>query len=116
MKFFTSADLQRRTGEVQTSAAEAPIAITDYNKPRNIILSVTEYVRLKQAVGERVPEELVPKRPVVLRPGVDALGYNTRDLAAAARQMASDASSGRTEEAVMVELERVRTRLDGRRR
>ena len=116
MKLFTSADLQRRTGEVQTSAADAPIAITDYNRPRNIMLSVTEYVRLKQAVGERVPEELSPKRPVVVRPGMDALGYDTRDLAAAARRMASDFASGRTEEAVTAELERVRTRLGGRRR
>lgn len=58
----------------------------------------------------------MPKRTVVVRSGGDALGYDTRDFAAAARETAADALSGRNGKAVSAELESVRRRLAGLRR
>ncbi|AWV19851.1 hypothetical protein A3862_29900 (plasmid) [Methylobacterium sp. XJLW] len=113
MQMFTSADLQRRTGDVQASATEAPVAITDYGKPRNVMLSVTEFARLKRAAGEGVPEELAARRRAFVRHVPDPLGYDVRDLGTAARQMADDALSGRTGEAVSAELAAVRARFGG---
>lgn len=116
MLSFTSADLQRRTGEVQASAGQEPVVLTDYGKPRNVMLSVDEYVRLKKAAGETISPALIPKRPVVARPSPDALGYDTHDLDAAARRMAEDALSGSTAVAVDAELARVRSLFAGARR
>ena len=110
MLMFTSADLQRRTGDVQSKAGEAPVAITDYKRPRNVMLSVEEFVRLKRLAGETVPHGLEAKRPTTVRPVSDPLGYDVRDLDCAVRQMAEDVSQGRTLEAVATELAAVRAR------
>lgn len=58
----------------------------------------------------------MPKVAVVVRSGGDTLGYDTRDVAAVAREMAADALSGRNGKAVSAELESVRKRLAGLRR
>lgn len=113
MEMFTSADLQRRTGAVQGSAGLKPIAITDYGKPRNVMLSVEEFVRLKRAAREPVPEALLPKRSVVVDAVDDPLGYDVDDIAQAARSMAEDVRTGRTRDAIEAELSRVRERFAG---
>lgn len=55
------------------------------------------------------------KRPSIVRPTADQLGYDTSDFTAVARQMAGDALSGRTQEAVAAELAAIRARFAGRR-
>lgn len=113
MKSFASQDLQRNTGDLQTAAAVSPIVVTAHGKPRNVMMSVDEFARLKRRAGEDIPIELRPREAVVLRPLPDALGYDTTDLAAAAEQMASDEFEGRGEEAVQTELSVLRKRFNG---
>ena len=114
MILFTSIDLQKRTGNVQRAAAQNPIAITSHGQPRNVMLSVEEFRRLKQAAGEAIPAELRKPRAVTVRPQDDPLGYDVSDLAEAARQMAEDVASGRTDEAVQAELAAVRAHFGDR--
>ena len=114
MALFSSLDLQKRTGEIQIAAAREPVVITHHGKPRAVMLSVDEYIRLKERAGEPVPTEVRAKRAVTVRLDDDPLGYDVSDLGAAARRMAEDALSGRAAEAVEAELARVRRRF-GRR-
>lgn len=108
MKSFTSQDLQRNTGDLQLAAAVSPIVVTAHGKPRNVMMSVDEFSRLKIAAGEVVPPELRPKEAPVIRAVHDPLGYDTSDIAQAATQMAEDDAEGRGEEVVQQELTAVR--------
>jgi prevent-host-death family protein len=105
MKSYTSLDLQQRTGDIQRAAAVEPVVITSHGRPRMVISSVEEFVRLKEASGEPVPEEAVRKRKAVTRRGLpdDPLGYETSDLRTCALTMAEAALSGRNR--VFVEAE-----------
>ncbi|MDX3925540.1 MAG: type II toxin-antitoxin system prevent-host-death family antitoxin [Shinella sp.] len=110
---FTSIDLQKQTGDVQRAASRDAVVITSHGKPRNVMLSVEEFARLKNAAGEQIPSELTLKRAVTVRHVQDPLGYDVGDFASAARKMAEDALSGRTAPAVNEELEAVRRRFRG---
>ena len=55
MVAFSSLDLQKRTGEIQAAVAREPVVITHHGKPRAVMLSVDEYIRLKERAGEPVP-------------------------------------------------------------
>lgn len=48
MRNFTSAELQRRLGEIQDIALSQPVSITRHGRARLVILSVAEYDRLKR--------------------------------------------------------------------
>jgi hypothetical protein len=95
----------------QRAASRDAVVITSHGKPRNILLSVEEFRRLKEAASEEVPIDLNVKRAVTVRHLPDPLGYDVSDLKAAARKMAEDALSGRTKDAVNRELAAVRTRF-----
>ena len=110
MQTFTSIDLQKQTGDVQRAASREGAVITSHGKPRNVMLSIEEYRRLKLAAGEALPES-AEARPAVVRHRDDPLGYDVRDLGAAARKMAEDALAGRNDDAVAAELNALRSRL-----
>ena len=110
MRTFTSIDLQRQTGDVQRAASREGAVITSHGKPRNVMLSVEEFRRLKLAAGEMLPDP-VEARPSAVRPVSDALGYDMGDFPAAARRMAEDALSGRDDTAVAAELTALRSRF-----
>jgi len=114
MVIFTSLDLQKITGDVQRAAAQAPVVITSHGKPRNVMMSVEEFRRLKLAVGETVPLEVQPVSVTVIRKADDPLGYDVSDLAAVAAKMAADEASGAGEAAVQAELGVVRSRFRGK--
>lgn len=112
MEAFSSLDLQQRTGDVQQAAARAPVLLTNHSRPRNIMMSVEEYRRLKTAVGEPIPPE-VQERGGTVRGRVDPLGYDMSACGAAIEKMIADVKSGRTRSAVAAELAAVRRAYSG---
>jgi prevent-host-death family protein len=109
---FTSLDLQQRIGEVQNAALKEPVAVTFHGRPRNVMMSVEEFERLKTAAGESLPADLRKARAVTQR-GLpdDSLGYDTSDFWACAEAMADAALSGRNKLAVQAEISAVEMRL-----
>jgi prevent-host-death family protein len=113
MKQFTSLDLQQQTGEIQRAVMAEPVVITSHGKPRAVMLSVDEFLRLKGAAGEAVPREAMGRGRTVVQRGVpiDPLGYDTRDLRSCALAMAAAALSGRNRAAVQAEIAAAERRL-----
>jgi hypothetical protein len=61
MKSFSTGDLSRKIGDVTHAASQAPISITQHNKPRYVMMSVEVFERLnpRRAFGvEEVPDEI----------------------------------------------------------
>jgi hypothetical protein len=100
--------MQKGIGDVQLEASREPVLITSHGKPRCVLLSVDEFARLKEGVGEPVPSEIRKRRGQTFRSQPDFLGYDLTDIDAAMRAMTEDALSRRTEEAVENELAAVR--------
>lgn len=46
MKSFSTGDLSRKIGDVTHAASQAPISITQHNKPRFVMMSVETFQRL----------------------------------------------------------------------
>lgn len=115
MKSYTSLDLQQRTGDIQRAAIVEPVVITSHGRPRMVISSIEEFVRLKAASGEPVPQDMLRERKAVVRRGLpdDPLGYDTTDLRACALAMAEAALSGRNRAYVDAEIAAVKKRLRG---
>jgi hypothetical protein len=112
MREFSSLDLQQQSGEIQRSAAAAPVVVLNHGKPRSVMMSVEEFRRLKIAAGETLPSEVERPRRVVRRgPLRDPLGYTTTDLRQVAATMADAAQSGRNRDAVRAEIAAVERRL-----
>lgn len=107
MQTFTSIDLQKQTGDVQRAASREGAVITSHGKPRNVMLSIEEFRRLKLAAGE-TPPDIVETKPAVIQHRVDPLGYDVRDFERAAGKMSEDAIAGRDESAVSSELAALR--------
>jgi hypothetical protein len=116
MQTFSSIDLQKQTGDVQRAASQEGAVITSHGKPRNVMLSVQEFCRLKKVAGEPIPPSLVRPKAVTVRHVRDHLGYDVRDFRGAAQKMAEDACSGTNDEAVEVELNAVRQKYQDFRR
>jgi prevent-host-death family protein len=112
---ITSQELQRQVGEVQVEAARAPVIITNHGRPRSVLMSAEEFVRLKELAGEPVVVEGLRKRAVTFRGAADPLGYDVSDPVAAMLLMARDANAGRTRQAVQDELAGVRKHFGARR-
>ncbi len=110
MQAFSSIDLQKQTGDVQRAANREGAVITSHGKPRNVMLSVEEFCRLKRIAGEAVPTGLLPKA-VTVRHVADPLGYDVGQFATAARKIADDALAGNNEAAVATELAAVRKKF-----
>lgn len=62
MKTFSALDLQKKTGDIQFAAAVAPVVITKHGKPRSVMMSHDEFVRLKRAAGEPIPALQSPEK------------------------------------------------------
>jgi prevent-host-death family protein len=107
-------ELQKKIGDVQAEASREAVLITSHGKPRCVLLSVEEFARLKEAVGEPVPGEIRKRRGLTFRAQHDPLGYDLTDLDAAMRAMTADALSGRSKDAVQSELAAVRRRFGSR--
>jgi hypothetical protein len=112
MREFSSLDLQQQSGEIQRSAAAAPVLVLNHGKPRSVMMSVEEFRRLKLAADEALPVEVAKPRPIVRRgPLKDPLGYDTTNLRQVALAMADAAESGRNRDAVRAEIAAVERRL-----
>ncbi|HYG88014.1 MAG TPA: type II toxin-antitoxin system prevent-host-death family antitoxin [Azospirillum sp.] len=64
MQRFTAFDLQRNVGPVQDAAMQAPVAITHHGRDRLVLMSASEFARLKrrdkQVIAiEEMPEEFI---------------------------------------------------------
>ncbi|MBZ0262890.1 MAG: type II toxin-antitoxin system Phd/YefM family antitoxin [Hyphomicrobiales bacterium] len=46
MKTFSTGDLSRKIGDVTHAASQAPVTITQHNKPRYVMMSVETFQRL----------------------------------------------------------------------
>jgi len=101
-------ELQKRVGDVQAEASREPVLVTSHGKPRCVLLSVEEFVRLKSAARETIPGEIRRRQGATLRAQRDPLGYDLTDPDAAMLAMTEDAFSGRTGDAVRTELATVR--------
>lgn len=107
MRKFSSLDLQQRTGEIQTAALREPVALTFHGRPRTVMLSVEEFCRLKEAIGEQVPRELKASPPEILKSEAeDVLAYSTDDPVRAIVQMANDDIAGVNRKVVKSEARR----------
>ena len=61
MKSFSTGDLSRKIGDVTHAASQAPISITQHNKPRYVMMSVETFQRLnpRRVYGvDEVPDEI----------------------------------------------------------
>ena len=56
MKIFASSELQRNPAEIQRAALMEPIFLSYHDKPRYVMMSLEEYVRLKGASIVAAPE------------------------------------------------------------
>jgi hypothetical protein len=56
MKVFASSELQRNPAEIQKAALMEPVFLSDHDKPRYVMMSLEEYVRLKGASVVATPE------------------------------------------------------------
>ncbi|MCE7026943.1 type II toxin-antitoxin system Phd/YefM family antitoxin [Jiella avicenniae] len=111
MQAFTSIDLQKQTGDVQRAASREGAVITSHGKPRNVMLSVEEFCRLKRIAGEELPTDLLASRGVTVRHVSDPLGYDIQNFESAARTIATDALAKTNEAAVEAELDAVRRKF-----
>lgn len=110
----TSQELQKQIGEVQMEASRSPVIITSHGRPRNVLMSTQEFMRLKELAGEPVVIEGHRKRAATIRGTTDPLGYDVSDSDAAMLLMARDANAGRNSQAVQAELASVRKRFGAR--
>ncbi|SIO37158.1 prevent-host-death family protein [Bradyrhizobium erythrophlei] len=113
MLTISSQELQKQIGAAQLEAAKAPVIVTSHGRPRSVLMSVDEFIRLKELAGEPVAVDGLRKRAMTLRASSDELGYDVSDPHAAILRMARDANSGRTRTAVQAELAAVRRRYGG---
>jgi hypothetical protein len=56
MRIFASSDLQRNPAEIQKAALTEPVFLSYHDKPRYVMMSLEEYVRLKGATIVATPE------------------------------------------------------------
>lgn len=56
MKVFASSDLQRNPSEIQKAALLEPVFLSYHDKPRYVMMSLEEYVRLKGATIVASPD------------------------------------------------------------
>ena len=65
MRVFASSDLQRNPAEVQKAALMEPVFLSYHDKPRYVMMSLEEYVRLKGveivAAPESFPESVIER-------------------------------------------------------
>jgi hypothetical protein len=65
MRVFASSDLQRNPAEIQKAALTEPIFLSYHDKPRYVMMSLEEYVRLKGATivatSESFPESVLAR-------------------------------------------------------
>lgn len=62
MLTISSQELQKQIGEAQIEAAKAPVIVTSHGRPRSVLMSVDEFVRLKELAGEPVVIRRVLRR------------------------------------------------------
>ena len=53
MRQFSTAELVKHVGDVTHAASQAPVAITQYKKPRYVLMSVERYDALRRAGDSR---------------------------------------------------------------
>jgi Antitoxin Phd_YefM, type II toxin-antitoxin system len=56
MRVFASSDLQRNPAEIQKAALIEPVFLSYHDKPRYVMMSLEEYVRLKGATIVATPD------------------------------------------------------------
>jgi hypothetical protein len=56
MKVFASSELQRNPAEIQRAALMEPVFLSYHDKPRYVMMSLEEYVRLKGASIVATPD------------------------------------------------------------
>jgi hypothetical protein len=56
MRVFPSSDLQRNPAEIQKAALMEPVFLSYHDKPRYVMMSLEEYVRLKGATIVASPD------------------------------------------------------------
>ena len=56
MRVFASSDLQRNPAEIQKAALMEPVFLSYHDKPRYVMMSLEEYVRLKGATIVAAPD------------------------------------------------------------
>jgi hypothetical protein len=56
MRVFASSDLQRNPAEIQKAALMEPVFLSYHDKPRYVMMSLEEYVKLKGAEIIATPE------------------------------------------------------------
>jgi len=56
MRIFPASDLQRNPAEIQKAALEAPVFLSYHEKPRYVMMSLEEFVRLRGATILAGPE------------------------------------------------------------
>ena len=76
MKSFSTGDLSRKIGDVTHAASQAPVTITQHNKPRYVMMSVETFQRLNprrvygvDEVPDEIAEWLVPQLEAFAREG-----------------------------------------------
>ena|ERR1700730_8049060 len=61
MRVFASSDLQRNPAEIQKAALMEPVFLSYHDKPRYVMMSLEEYVRLKGATIVAAPESVLAR-------------------------------------------------------
>ncbi len=74
MKSYSLSDLARKTSAVLHDAARAPVAITERNKPRFVLMAIEDFQSLVQRAERPYRLEDMPPEDVELfKRGLDAM-------------------------------------------
>jgi prevent-host-death family protein len=65
MNIVTSAELQRKLGEIQDRALREPVTVTHHGRPRLVILSAEEYRRLRRRDRQTLPVDALSPADLV---------------------------------------------------
>lgn len=75
MKSYSLSDLARKTSAVLHDAARAPVAITERNKPRFVLMAIEDYQALTQRAGDPrrafLLEDITAEDAALLKRGLD---------------------------------------------
>ncbi|WP_283194095.1 type II toxin-antitoxin system prevent-host-death family antitoxin [Rhizobium sp. AN80A] len=109
MQTIRSINLQKNLGDVLRTADVETVLVTNRDQPRAVVMSAEEFIRLKTAAGEPVPNEVRKSSPTLHRRIADPLGYDTRDPGYV-EQTASDALDGKHADEIAREIDKAMRR------
>lgn len=94
MKVFASSELQRNSAELQRVALQEPVFLSYHDKPRYVMMSLEEYVRLKGATILATPESFPETVIARIREIADSYPEIDHEIGGGLAALLEDSGSG----------------------